>query len=88
MKKTLFIVIGLLSWTVCKGQNQPDLERISVPLGFACFNQPHIYIKYKQPINGYTVKVMWLQDGEVGNALFCLEKMCIRDRCKRKKIIF
>lgn len=32
MKKTLFIVIGLLSWTVCKGQNQTDLERISVPL--------------------------------------------------------
>lgn len=78
MKKTLFIVIGLLSWTVCKGQNQTDLERISVPLGFECFNQPHIYIKYKQPINGYTVKVMWLQDGEVGNALFCLEKQGVQ----------
>ena len=81
MRKRLFIVIGLLSWTICKGQNQTDFqnsERISVPLGFECFNQPHIYIKYKQPINGYTVKVMWLQYGEVGNALFCLEKQGIQ----------
>ena len=81
MRKRLFIVIGLLSWTICKGQNQTDFqnsERISVPLGFECFNQPHIYIKYKQPINGYTVKVMWLQDSEVGNALFCLEKQGIQ----------
>lgn len=81
MRKRLFIVIGLLSWTICKGQNQTDFqnsERISVPLGFECFNQPHIYIKYKQPINGYTVKVMWLQYGEVGNALFCLEKQGVQ----------
>lgn len=81
MRKRLFIIIGLLSWTICKGQNQTDFqnsERISVPLGFECFNQPHIYIKYKQPINGYTVKVMWLQDSEVGNALFCLEKQGVQ----------
>lgn len=67
MSKLPFIIIGLLSLIACK------TDRTSVPLDFECFNQPHIYIKYKQPINGYTVKVMWLQDGEVGNALFCLE---------------
>ena len=88
MRKRLFIIIGLLSWTICKGQNQTDFqnsERISVPLGFECFNQPHIYIKYKQPINGYTVKVMWLQYGEVGNALFCLEKQGVQYYCFAEK---
>ena len=68
MSKLPFIIIGLLSLVACK------TDKTSVPQDFECFNQPHIYIKYKQPINGYTVKVMWLQNGEVGNALFCLEK--------------
>ena len=68
MRRLLFIIIGLLSLVACK------TDKTSVPQDFECFNQPHIYIKYKQPINGYTVKVMWLQNGEVGNALFCLEK--------------
>ena len=41
---------------------------------FESFNQPRIFIKYKQPVNGYTVKIMWFQYGEIGNALFHLEK--------------
>ena len=68
MRRLLFVIIGLFSLAACK------TDKTSVPQNFECFNQPHIYIKYKQPINGYTVKVMWLQNGEVGNALFCLEK--------------
>lgn len=67
MRKTLFIVIGLLSWTVCKGQNQTDIQNSeemligqSVPKGFDCFNSKRVFIQYKQPVNGYTVKVMWL----------------------------
>ena len=68
MSKLPFIIIGLLSLAACK------TDKTSVPQDFECFNQPHIYIKYKQPINGYTIKVMWLQNGEVGNALFCLKK--------------
>ena len=72
MRRLLFIIIGLLSLVACK------TDKTSVPQGFECFNQPHIYIKYKQPINGYTVKVMWLQNGEVGNALFCLEKQGVQ----------
>ena len=79
MSKLPFIIIGLLSLIACK------TDRTSVPLDFECFNQPHIYIKYKQPINGYTVKVMWLQDGEVGNALFCLEKQGIQYYCFAEK---
>ena len=54
MSKLPFIIIGLLSLVACK------TDKTSVPQDFECFNQPHIYIKYKQPINGYTVKVMWL----------------------------
>ena len=72
MRRLLFIIIGLLSLAACK------TDKTSVPQEFECFNQPHIYIKYKQPINGYTVKVMWLQYGEVGNALFCLEKQGVQ----------
>ena len=49
------------------------------PKGFACFNQPRVFIKYKQKVNGYSVKVMWLQYGEVGKALFFLEKGDKRD---------
>ncbi len=72
MRKILFTIIGLLSLVACK------TDKTSVPQEFECFNRPHIYIKYKQPINGYTVKVMWLQNGEVGNAIFCLEKQGIQ----------
>ena len=72
MSKLPFIIIGLLSLVACK------TDKTSVPQGFECFNQPHIYIKYKQFINGYTVKVMWLQNGEIGNALFCLEKQGVQ----------
>ena len=72
MRRLLFIIIGLLGFVACK------TDKTSVPQEFECFNQPHIYIKYKQPINGYTVKVMWLQNDEVGNALFCLEKQGVQ----------
>lgn len=79
MRRLLFIIIGLLGLMACK------TDKTSVPLDFECFNQPHIYIKYKQPINEYTVKVMWLQNGEVGNALFCLEKQGIQYYCFAEK---
>lgn len=45
-----------------------------VPEEFSTFNQPRVFIKYKQKVNGYSVKVMWMQYGEVGNAIFCFEK--------------
>ena len=74
MRRLLFIIIGLFRLAACK------TDKTSVLLDFECFNQPHLYIKYKQPINGYTVKVMWLQNGEVGNALFLsLIHICISD---------
>ena len=52
MRRLLFIIIGLLSLAACK------TDKTSVPQDFECFNQPRVFIKYKQPINGYTVKVM------------------------------
>ena len=39
MRRLLFIIIGLLSLVACK------TDKTSVPQGFECFNQPHIYIK-------------------------------------------
>ena len=52
MRRLLFIIIGLLGLVACKTDKTP------VPQDFECFNQPRVFIKYKQPINGYTVKVM------------------------------
>ena len=47
---------------------------------FKDLNRPRIYIKYKQPVNGYTVKVLWLpftdENGytyETGNAILYFE---------------
>ena len=67
MRRLLFIIIGLLSLVVCRGQNQTDIQNSeemligqSVPKGFECFNSKRVFIQYKQPVNGYTVKVMWL----------------------------
>lgn len=57
-----FVVIVLSSWN--------QLRLSTVPQGFECFNQPRVFIKYKQPINGYTVKAMWFpyvsEDGITG----------------------
>ena len=35
-------------------------RKCSIPKGFECFNSKRVFIQYKQPVNGYTVKVMWL----------------------------
>lgn len=77
MRRLLFIIIGLLSLAACK------TDKTSVPQDFECFNQPRVFIKYKQPINGYTVKVMCMpykcydkeRETEIwGSALLCFEK--------------
>ncbi|MDE5710199.1 MAG: hypothetical protein K2I27_03470 [Bacteroides sp.] len=77
MIKILFFIIGLLGLVACK------TDKTSVPQDFECFNQPRVFIKYKQPINGYTVKVMCMpyefydkeRDTEIwGSALLCFEK--------------
>lgn len=77
MRRLLFVIIGLVGLVACK------TDKTSVPKGFECFNQPRIFIKYKQPINGYTVRVMCMpyefydkeRDTEIwGCALLCFEK--------------
>lgn len=47
---------------------------------FKGLNRPRIYIKYKQPVNGYTVRVLWMpytdeseETSETGNALLYFE---------------
>lgn len=69
MRKILFTVIGLLSLVACKEQNQISIQSSEempieqyVPKGFECFNSKRIFIQYKQPVNGYTVKVMCMPD--------------------------
>ena len=47
---------------------------------FKNLNRPRIYIKYKQPVNGYTVRVLWMpytdeseETSETGSALLYFE---------------
>lgn len=36
---------------------------INTPKGFECFDMPiKVFIKYEQPVNGYTVKAIWFPD--------------------------
>lgn len=78
MRKTTVMVGMIIALSAC---NQP--KHSTVPKEFECFNQPRVFIKYNQPVNGYTVKVMCFpynaydkeRDTEIwGNALLCFEK--------------
>ena len=73
MKKIVFIISTIIALSACNQQ-----KHSTIPQEFECFNNPCVFIKYNQPVNGYTVKVMWLQYGEVGNALFCFEKQGVQ----------
>ncbi len=79
MKTTFtFIAITAVLWGCSHQRHQ------AVPQGFECFSQPCVFIRYKQPVNGYTVRVMcqpWNftydkeRDTELwGSALLCFEK--------------
>lgn len=65
MKNIFLFLTTIMALSACN-QKKPS----TVPLGFECFNQPRVFINYKQPINGYTVKAMWLpyvgKDGTTG----------------------
>lgn len=62
----LFTTIVLFSLVACMEQKHTDIQKMKeisiekAPKGFGCFNSPRVFIKYKQPVNGYTVKAMWL----------------------------
>ena len=66
MKKMLFTTIVLFSLVACMEQKHTDIQKMKeisiekAPKGFGCFNSPRVFIKYKQPVNRYTVKAMWL----------------------------
>lgn len=63
--KAILLLATTITLLACNQQ-----RRSTVPQEFECFNSPRVFIKYKQPINGYTVKAMWLpyvsQDGTTG----------------------
>lgn len=68
------ILLGLMLVFSISCQDRTTSRQQSDYCDFESFNHPRIFIKYKQPVNGYTVKIMWFQYGEIGNALFRLEK--------------
>lgn len=63
MKGILLMLATTILLSACNQQKR-------IPQEFECFNQPRVFIKYNQPINGYTVKAMWLpyvaKDGTTG----------------------
>lgn len=78
MKRIFFIVVTIIILSAC---NRP--KHSTVPQDFECFNNPRVFIKYNQPVNGYMVKVMCFpynaydkeRETEIwGNALLCFEK--------------
>lgn len=78
MRKLLFIVSTIIFLSAC---NQS--KHSAVPQEFECFDRPRIFIKYNQPVNGYTIKVMCFPDTAYdkdreteiwGGALLCFEK--------------
>lgn len=64
--KAIFLTLAITTALLACNQQ----KHLTVPQEFECFNSPRVFIKYKQPINGYTVKAMWLpyvsQDGTTG----------------------
>ena len=68
------ILLGLMLVFSILCQDRTTSRQQSDYCDFESFSQPCVFIKYKQPVNGYTVKIMWFQYGEIGNALFRLEK--------------
>lgn len=68
------ILLGLMLVFSISCQDRTTSRQQSDYCDFESFSQPCVFIKYKQPVNGYTVKIMWFQYGEIGNALFRLEK--------------
>lgn len=64
--KNIFILIATTMALLSCNQKKPS----TIPQEFECFNQPRVFIKYKQSINGYNVKAMWLpyvgKDGTTG----------------------
>ena len=68
------ILLGLMLVFSISCQDRTTSRQQSDYCDFESFNHPRIFIKYRQPVNGYTVKIMWFQYGEIGNSLFRLEK--------------
>lgn len=69
------ILLGLMLVFSISCQDRTTSRQQSDYCDFESFSQPCVFIKYKQPVNGYTVKIMWFQYGEIGNALFRLKRM-------------
>lgn len=76
--KSILLLSTTIALLACNQQ-----KHSTVPQEFECFNNPCVFIKYKQPVNGYTVKVMCSpykaydkeRDTEIwGSALLCFEK--------------
>lgn len=74
-QKSIIITVCFAALSVACNPSKSRMDQqgqstTSVPKGFECFDSPRVYIEYKQPIHGYTVKAMWLpyiaEDGTTG----------------------
>jgi len=74
-------------------------KKVDIAQKFKGLNCPRVYIKYKQPINGYTVKVLWMpytdENGytsETGNAILYFENednhFYIQTKCYRDTTVY
>ncbi len=74
-------------------------KKVDIAQEFKDLNRPRVYIKYKQPVNGYTVKVLWMpytdENGytaETGNAILYFENednhFYIQTKCYRDTAVY
>lgn len=58
MKNNLFFLLPLITLAAC---NAP-IKNTQFPNEFKCFEieTPRFFVKYTQPVEGYTLKAMWL----------------------------
>ncbi|GGK00088.1 hypothetical protein GCM10007084_24380 [Parabacteroides faecis] len=80
LQKNPYIEKILQEYNEYKKTTQEDKQKVDISQEFESLNCPRVYIKYKQPINGYTVKVLWLPftdksgyTAETGNAVLHFE---------------
>lgn len=66
MKKLLLIIGCLLIFSACKHQAKNDTNKIVSEKVVSKNKDSSILITYKQPVNGYKVKVVWVQNREYG----------------------
>lgn len=67
MKNNLFFLLPLIILAACSA----PIKNTQIPNEFKCFDieTPRFFVKYTQPVEGYTLKTMWLPKENSNNTI-------------------